>query len=61
MKIYRFPTCIIVRRKNIIHLFWKVWWDKETKSFLKGDKTIRQKKKELKKKGLTDSDFYKSL
>ena len=56
MKIYRIPTCIIVRRKNIIHLFWKVWWDKETKSFLKGDKTIRQKKKELK-----DNDFYKSL
>lgn len=61
MKIYRIPTCIIAKRENAIHLFGKVWWDKETKTFLKGDKTIRQKKKELENKGLTDSDFYKNL
>lgn len=61
MKICRIPTCIIVRRKNTIHLFGKFWWDKETKTFLKGDKTIRQKKKELEKKGLANNDFYKNL
>lgn len=61
MKIRRIPTCIIVKHRNVIHLFGKIWWDKETKTFLKGDKTIRQKKKELENKGLTNSDFYKSL
>ena len=61
MMYYRVPTCILVRRESCVHIIGKWWWDKLTRCFAKGDKTLRQKKKELEQKGLTNNDFYKEL
>lgn len=58
---YRLPTCIIVRRDSCINLFGKWWWDNMMQCFVRGDKTIRQKMRELENKNLTESDFYKLL
>ena len=48
------PTCIIMKIPTCKHIIGKIWFDTETRVFVKGDKTPRQKKKELKRKGLTD-------
>ena len=61
MKYYRIPTCILIRRESCVHIIGKWWWDKIAKCPVKGDKTIRQKRKELEQKGLTNSEFYKEL
>ena len=62
MKIYyRLPTNIIVRRDSCIHICGKLCWDNTMKCFVRGDKTIRQKMRELEERGLTDTNFYKLL
>ena len=43
------PTCIIIKIPTCKHIIGKIWFDTETRVFVKGDKTPRQKKKELKK------------
>lgn len=48
------PTCIIIKIPTCKHIIGKIWFDTEARVFVKGDKTPRQKKKELKRKGLTD-------
>lgn len=58
---YRLPTHIIVRRESCVHICGKWWWDNMMQCFVRGDKTIRQKMRELEKKGLTDNNFYKLL
>lgn len=47
MKTWRLPTCIIVNeimwaRPTVIHLFGKYFWDKDHKTLLIGDKTLKQ-------------------
>lgn len=61
MKIYRLPINIIIRRESCVHLFGKWWWDRSMRCLVHSDKTIHQKIKELKAKGLTNNDFYKLL
>ena len=60
-EILHVPTVLIVCRPSCRHLFGKLWWNKTTHRFLKGDKTIKQKMRELEEKGLTDNDFYKMI
>ena len=60
-EILHVPTVLIVRRPSCRHLFWKIWWDEPAHCFVKGDKTIKQKMRELEEKGLTDNEFYKFL
>lgn len=55
------PTCIIMTIPTCKHIIGKIWFDTETRVFVKGDKTPRQKKRELKKKGLTDCETYALL
>lgn len=50
MKVYRIPTCLILKYPNRFkHLIGKWFWDRAEKCFVKGDKTPKQKKKELEK------------
>jgi hypothetical protein len=55
------PTCLIVKIPTCKHIFGKIWFDTEARVFVKGDKTPKQKKRELKKKGLTDCETYSLL
>lgn len=55
------PTCLIIKNPTCKHIFGKIWFDTETRTFVKGDKTPKQKKRELEKKGLTDCETYRLL
>ena len=49
MKYARIPTCLLMKMPTVKHLFGRWFWDTETKKLAKGDKTHRQKKKEMEK------------
>ena len=49
MKYVRVPTCLLMKMPTVKHLFGKWFWDTETKTLAKGDKTLRQKQKEIEK------------
>lgn len=49
MKYARIPTCLLMKMPNVKHLFGKWFWDTEIKMLAKGDKTLRQKQKEIEK------------
>jgi hypothetical protein len=47
MKYARIPTGLLMKMPNVKHLFGKWFWDTEAKMLAKGDKTLRQKQKEV--------------
>ena len=49
MRIVRVPTCLIMKYPSCRHLFGKWWYDAENKLLVKGDKTLRQKTREIQK------------
>ena len=49
MKYARIPTGLLMKMPTVKHLFGKWFWDTQTKQLAKGDKTLRQKEKEIKK------------
>lgn len=51
MKYARMPTGLLIKMPTVKHLFGKWFWDTETKTLAKGDKTLKKKLKEISKKG----------
>lgn len=49
MKYVRIPTGLLMEMPTVKHLFGKWFWDTKTKRLAKGDKTFRQKQKEIEK------------
>ena len=49
MKVVRIPTGLIMKHSSCKHLFGKWWYDTESKILVKGDKTLKQKTKEIQK------------
>lgn len=47
MKYARIPTCLLIQMPDVKHLFGKWFWDTKIKRLAKGDKTPRQKQKEI--------------